>query len=66
MASERITLTVPGPDGDREVSLSSPNRVIWPVPGITKRDLAPYKNLDFGGVAYFVAAARGAQVSLVF
>ncbi|MBK6520678.1 MAG: DsrE/DsrF/DrsH-like family protein [Polyangiaceae bacterium] len=36
------------------------------VMGITKRDLAPYKNLDFGGVAYFVAAARGAQVSLVF
>ena len=36
------------------------------VMGITKRDLAPYKNLELGGVAYFVAAARGAQMSLVF
>lgn len=42
MASERITLTVPGPDGDRELSLSSPNRVIWPEPGITKHELAEY------------------------
>ena len=42
MASERITLTVPGPDGDREVGLSSPNRVLWPEVGITKRELAEY------------------------
>jgi len=42
MASERISLTVPGPDGDREVSLSSPNRMIWPEPGITKHELAEY------------------------
>ncbi|HET8926391.1 MAG TPA: non-homologous end-joining DNA ligase [Microbacterium sp.] len=42
MASERIVLTVPGPHGDREVGLSSPNRVIWPEPGITKRELAEY------------------------
>ncbi|WP_431802022.1 non-homologous end-joining DNA ligase [Microbacterium sp. bgisy203] len=42
MASERITVTVPGPEGDREVSLSSPNRVIWPEVGITKRELAEY------------------------
>ncbi len=42
MASERITLTVPGPDGDRELSLSSPNRVIWPEVGITKHELAEY------------------------
>jgi len=42
MASERITLTVPGPDGDREVGLSSPNRVIWPGLGITKHELAEY------------------------
>jgi DNA ligase D len=42
MASERVVLTVPGPDGDREVSLSSPNRVIWPEAGITKRELAEY------------------------
>jgi len=38
MASERITLTV----GEREVGLSSPNRVIWPELGITKHELAEY------------------------
>ncbi|MFS0712794.1 non-homologous end-joining DNA ligase [Microbacterium sp. 2P01SA-2] len=42
MASERITLTVPGPEGDREVGLSSPNRVLWPELGITKREYAEY------------------------
>jgi DNA ligase D len=42
MASERITLTVPGPEGDREVGLSSPNRALWPEVGITKRELAEY------------------------
>ena len=42
MASERITLTVPGPEGDREVGLSSPNRVLWPELGITKHELAEY------------------------
>jgi DNA ligase D len=42
MASERITLTIPGPDGDREVGLSSPNRVLWPEVGITKHELAEY------------------------
>ncbi|QCR41213.1 ATP-dependent DNA ligase [Microbacterium sp. SGAir0570] len=42
MASERITLTVPGPDGGREVGLSSPNRVLWPELGITKHEYAEY------------------------
>ncbi|WP_100814213.1 non-homologous end-joining DNA ligase [Microbacterium lacus] len=42
MASERITLTVPGAEGDREVGLSSPNRVLWPEVGITKHELAEY------------------------
>src|SRR5687768_8738248 len=42
MASERITLTIPGPEGDREVGLSSPNRVLWPELGITKHELAEY------------------------
>ncbi|MDL5352447.1 non-homologous end-joining DNA ligase [Microbacterium sp. zg-YB36] len=42
MASERITLTIPGPDGDHELGLSSPNRVLWPEPGITKHELAEY------------------------
>ena len=38
MASERITLQA----GGREVSLSSPERVLWPQAGITKRELAEY------------------------
>ena len=45
MASERVTLTVTDADGEREVSLSSPNKVIWPVEGgdgITKAELADY------------------------
>lgn len=45
MASERVTLTVSDPEGDRDVDLSSPNRVIWPdaVDGpITKAELADY------------------------
>ncbi len=44
MASERITLTVPGSGDtpDREVGLSSPNRVLWPEVGITKHELAQY------------------------
>jgi DNA ligase D len=42
MASERITLTVPGPHGEREIGLSSPSRVLWPEAGITKRELAEY------------------------
>ncbi|MFK4791537.1 non-homologous end-joining DNA ligase [Microbacterium sp. ZW T5_56] len=42
MASERITLTVPGPEGEREVSLSSPNREVFPAVGITKHELADY------------------------
>ena len=42
MASERVTLIVEGPEGAREVSLSSPGRVIWPEQGITKRELAEY------------------------
>ncbi len=45
MASERITLTVPGADGDRSLDISSPNRAIWPdAEGgpITKAELAEY------------------------
>lgn len=42
MASPRITLTMAGPDGDREVGISNPDRVIWPELGITKRELAEY------------------------
>ena len=38
MASERITLTIDG----RDVSLSNPNRVVWPEVGVTKHELAEY------------------------
>lgn len=42
MASERVQLAVPGPDGVREISLSSPNRVVFPAAGVTKLELAEY------------------------
>ena len=61
MASERITLTVPGPDGDREVGLSSPNRVLWPEVGITKHELAEYIIAVSGP---FLAANGNRPVSL--
>ncbi|WP_375385413.1 non-homologous end-joining DNA ligase [uncultured Microbacterium sp.] len=61
MASEFTMLTVPGPAGDREVRLSSPNRVIWPEPGITKRELAEYLIAVSGP---FLAANGNRPVSL--
>lgn len=36
------------------------------VMGITKRDLHPYSTLEYGGVATFVEASEGADLSLVF
>ncbi len=57
MASERITLTV----GDHDVSLSSPNRVIWPEHGITKHELAEYA---IAVAAPFLAANGHRPVSL--
>ncbi|WP_313546068.1 non-homologous end-joining DNA ligase [Leifsonia aquatica] len=42
MAGDAVVLTVPGPNGDREVRISSPGRVLWPEVGITKLDLANY------------------------
>ncbi|HLS65301.1 MAG TPA: non-homologous end-joining DNA ligase [Ruania sp.] len=40
MASSARMLDVPGPDGDRQVRISSPDRQLWP--GISKWDLASY------------------------
>lgn len=42
MATEAITLQVPGPHGVRDVRLSSPSRVLWPDVGLTKLQLAEY------------------------
>ena len=41
MADAQV-LEVEGPDGPRQVRLSSPDRVMWPDLGITKGDLAAY------------------------
>ena len=61
MASEATTIEVPGPNGVREMRISSPSRVLWPEPGITKLDLARY--LVAVGPA-FIAANGDRPVSL--
>ncbi|MCB1298784.1 MAG: ATP-dependent DNA ligase [Microthrixaceae bacterium] len=42
MPSTRTLLTIPGPLGEREVALSSPDRVVFPEAGVTKLELAEY------------------------
>lgn len=37
-----MTMEIDGPDGTREVRVSSPDRLMWPGDGITKGDLAAY------------------------
>ena len=37
-----VMLQVPGPDGDREVRLTSPDKVVFPALGITKREVVEY------------------------
>lgn len=61
MASDAVVLQVPSADGDREVRISSPSRVLWPDLGITKLDLAKYL-VDVG--AAFVRANGGRPLSL--
>jgi DNA ligase D len=61
MASDAVTLTVPGPHGDRAVRISSPGRVLWPEAGITKLELAEYL-VAVGGA--FVAANGDRPISL--
>lgn len=60
-AKDATVLTVPGPDGGRQVRISSPTRVLWPEAGLTKLDLARY----LVAVAEpFLAANGGRPVSL--
>ncbi len=44
--ADALNLVVPGPDGERTVRVSSPDRALWPAtdagPAITKGDLAAY------------------------
>ncbi len=42
MTREAIILPVGGPNGEREVRISSPGRILWPEVGISKLDLARY------------------------
>jgi DNA ligase D len=42
MASEATVLSVPGPEGTREVRLTSGSRMLWPEVELTKLDLAHY------------------------
>ncbi len=42
MASAAEVLEIDGPDGVRQVRLSSPDRVVFPEVGVTKRELAEY------------------------
>ncbi len=55
MASEQTTLTVDGPNGPRDMRISSPSRVLWPELGLTKLDLARYM-VDVGEA--FIARQR--------
>jgi DNA ligase D len=61
MASEQTTISVDGPDGPREMRVSSPSRVLWPELGLTKLDLARYF-VDVGEA--FIRANGGRPVAL--
>ncbi|BDZ53354.1 non-homologous end-joining DNA ligase [Agromyces marinus] len=61
MARDATTIDLDGPDGTRTVRISSPDRVVWSEPGITKLALAEY--LVAVGPA-FVAANGDRPVSL--
>lgn len=61
MASESTTLTVNGPNGPRDMRISSPSRVLWPDLGLTKLDLARYL-AEVGEP--FIAANGGRPVAL--
>ena len=64
MASERVTLTVQDPDGERTVSLSSPNKIIWPVEGADGISKAEYADYAQQIAVPFLAANGHRPVSL--
>ena len=61
MAKEAVTLSVPGPHGARDIRISSPGRILWPGPGLTKLDLARYL---IGVGTAFIAANGGRPLTL--
>ncbi|HSP53463.1 MAG TPA: ATP-dependent DNA ligase, partial [Cryobacterium sp.] len=61
MVGAAVLVPVPGPGGVREVRISSPDRILWPLPGLTKLDLARYV-ADVGEA--FVAANGDRPISL--
>jgi DNA ligase D len=61
MATEATTHTRDGPNGPRDIRISSPSRVLWPEIGLTKLDLARYI-VEVGEA--FISANGGRPVSL--
>jgi DNA ligase D len=61
MADEPVSLRVDGPDGERDVRVTHPGRILWPAVGLTKLDLADYF-LRVGGA--FLEANGDRPVSL--
>ncbi|WP_445154492.1 non-homologous end-joining DNA ligase [Arthrobacter sp. Hor0625] len=61
MAREETMVAVEGPDGGREVRVSSPSRLLWPEAGLSKLDLAHYM-VAVGDA--FLAANGGRPVTL--
>ncbi|KKM46722.1 ATP-dependent DNA ligase, partial [Rathayibacter toxicus] len=61
MPPDAVVLTVPGPFGERQVRLSSPERVLFPDLGITKRELAEYL-INVGGAFVFANGGRALSV----
>lgn len=61
MAREETTVSFAGPDGSREVRISSPSRLLWPEAGLSKLDLAHYM-VAVGDA--FLAANGGRPITL--
>lgn len=61
MAREEATVSVEGPDGNRDIRISSPSRLLWPDAGLSKLDLAQYM-IAVGDA--FLAANGGRPITL--